>query len=65
MSEAIATKSPVMKTAKKERSFFLHDSLLIITMIVLAACGIIYQYLLSNYAGRVLGVMEHSIFACH
>lgn len=66
MSEALATKSPMVKTPKteqKERSFFLHDSLLIITMIVLAACGIIYQYLLSNYAGRVLGVMEHSIFA--
>lgn len=39
-----------------------HDLLLILTMATLAACGLIYQYLLSHYAGRVLGVMEHAIF---
>ncbi|MCK5296440.1 MAG: polyamine aminopropyltransferase [Alphaproteobacteria bacterium] len=32
-------------------------------MAVLAACGLIYEYLLSHYAGRVLGVMENAIFA--
>lgn len=31
-------------------------------MAVLAACGLIYQYLLSHYAGRVLGMMEHAIY---
>jgi len=41
---------------------FLQDSLLILIMAVLAACGLIYQYLLSHYAGRVLGVMEHAIY---
>lgn len=38
------------------------DILLISIMAVLAACGLIYQYLLSSYAGRVLGMMEHAIF---
>jgi spermidine synthase len=36
--------------------------LLIITMAVLAGCGLIYEYLLSHYAGRVLGVMESAIY---
>ncbi|GAA5130188.1 polyamine aminopropyltransferase [Thalassotalea piscium] len=39
-----------------------HDILLIITMAVLAGCGLIYEYLLSHYAGRVLGVMESAIY---
>jgi len=32
-------------------------------MAVLAGCGLIYEYLLSHYAGRVLGVMESTIYA--
>mgnify|MGYP000495033879 CR=1 FL=1 len=32
-------------------------------MAVLAACGLIYEYLLSHYAGRVLGVMESAIYS--
>ncbi len=39
-----------------------YDISLITIMAVLAACGLIYQYLLSHYAGRVLGMMEHAIF---
>jgi len=39
-----------------------HDVLLIVTMAVLAGCGLIYEYLLSHYAGRVLGVMESAIY---
>ena len=39
-----------------------HDLLLIVTMAVLAGCGLIYEYLLSHYAGRVLGVMESAIY---
>ena len=31
-------------------------------MAVLAGCGLIYEYLLSHYAGRVLGVMESAIY---
>ena len=45
----------------KQRLFW-HDLLLIITMAVLAGCGLIYEYLLSHYAGRVLGVMESAIY---
>ena len=39
------------------------DILLILTMAVLAGCGLIYEYLLSHYAGRVLGMMESTIYA--
>ncbi|WP_341501886.1 polyamine aminopropyltransferase [Gallaecimonas sp. GXIMD4217] len=39
------------------------DSLLIGIMAVLAACGLIYEYLLSHYAGRVLGTLESAIYA--
>lgn len=38
------------------------DVLLILTMAVLAGCGLIYEYLLSHFAGRVLGVMESTIY---
>lgn len=44
-------------------SVFWDDVLLIITMAVLAGCGLIYEYLLSHYAGRVLGAMESTIYA--
>lgn len=50
-----------MRAALKPQ-FFWHDVLLIITMAVLAGCGLIYEYLLSHYAGRVLGVMESAIY---
>ncbi len=30
---------------------------------ILAGCGLIYEYLLSHYAGRILGAVEHVIFA--
>ncbi|NMP15130.1 polyamine aminopropyltransferase [Thalassotalea sp. Y01] len=42
---------------------FWDDVLLILTMAVLAGCGLIYEYLLSHYAGRVLGIMESTIYA--
>ena len=44
------------------KKFFWDDSLLILTMALLAGCGLIYEYLLSHYAGRVLGVMESTIY---
>ena len=43
-------------------SRLIDDTLLILTMAVLAGCGLIYEYLLSHYAGRVLGVMESTIY---
>lgn len=45
-----------------QNSRLLDDTLLILTMAVLAGCGLIYEYLLSHYAGRVLGVMESTIY---
>ena len=45
-----------------KKSHLLDDTLLILTMAVLAGCGLIYEYLLSHYAGRVLGVMESTIY---
>ena len=46
-----------------KRRLFWDDTLLILTMAVLAGCGLIYEYLLSHYAGRVLGIMESTIYA--
>jgi len=38
------------------------DFLLIVIMGVLAGCGLIYQYILAHYAGRVLGSLETAIY---
>ncbi len=51
-----------MNTAQRRRRLFWDDALLIMTMATLAGCGLIYEYLLSHYAGRVLGVMESTIY---
>ncbi|MGB1263467.1 MAG: polyamine aminopropyltransferase [Cognaticolwellia sp.] len=48
-------------TSNKSRLW--DDVLLILTMAVLAGCGLVYEYLLSHYAGRVLGIMESTIYA--
>ena len=45
-----------------KKSHLIDDTLLIFTMAVLAGCGLIYEYLLSQYAGRILGVMESTIY---
>ena len=45
-----------------KKSLILDDTLLILTMAILAGCGLVYEYLLSHYAGRVLGVMESTIY---
>ena len=46
----------------QNKSHLIDDILLILTMAILAGCGLIYEYLLSHYAGRVLGVMESTIY---
>ncbi len=46
----------------EKNSHLLDDILLILAMAILAGCGLIYEYLLSHYAGRVLGVMESTIY---
>lgn len=45
------------------KSLKLKDFTLFVIMAVLAGCGLIYEYLLSHYTGRVLGAVETVIFA--
>ena len=40
-----------------------HDVVLIGTMGVVAACGLIYEYLMAHFAGRILGAVEPTIYA--
>jgi len=52
------------KQSEKHNKRILADDIFIITiMAILAGCGLIYEYLLSHYAARVLGVVESTIFA--
>jgi spermidine synthase len=51
------------KTNIRTRRLWLDDVILILAMAILAGCGLIYEYLLSHYAGRVLGIMESTIYA--
>ena len=46
----------------KNSNNLLHDLSLILIMGVLAGCGLIYEYLLSHYAGRILGSVESAIY---
>ncbi|SEK68274.1 spermine synthase [Colwellia chukchiensis] len=50
-------------TNNRNKRLLWDDILLILTMAVLAGCGLVYEYLLSHYAGRVLGIMESTIYA--
>jgi|GEM_PF-108859 len=45
------------------RRLFLQDAFLIVIMGTLAACGLIYEYLMAHYAGRVLGALESTIYS--
>lgn len=57
--------SPIKAQAKSAipLKLLIDDALLIVIMAVLAGCGLIYEYLLSHYAARVLGAVETTIFA--
>lgn len=46
----------------KDMSSLLKDLHLAIFVMNIAGCGIIYQYLLASYSGRVIGSMEIAIF---
>lgn len=48
--------------SNKKRRYLLDDIILITIMAVLAGCGLIYEYLLSHYAGRVIGAVESAIY---
>ncbi|MFC1603173.1 polyamine aminopropyltransferase [Pseudomonadota bacterium] len=50
-------------TVPSSRRLLGHDVLLIGGMLVLAGCGLIYEYLLAHYAGRILGAVESAIYA--
>jgi len=50
--------SPTSKLSLRQ-----HDFILFAIMGILAGCGLIYEYLLSHYAGRILGAVEQVIFA--
>ncbi len=67
VSSLFAAKIPrsLMKDTNKGRSktLLFHDIVLFSIMGILAGCGLIYEYLLSHYAGRVLGAVEQVIFA--
>ncbi|WP_394130455.1 polyamine aminopropyltransferase [Shewanella maritima] len=46
----------------KRRVSWFDDVLLLGIMAALAGCGLIYEYLLSHYAGRILGALEAAIY---
>lgn len=62
MLQPITNHFTTLSYMHSKNAHLLDDSLLILTMAVLAGCGLIYEYLLSHYAGRVLGVMESTIY---
>ena len=41
----------------------LHDAALIGAMGLVAACGLVYEYLMAHYAGRILGAVEPTLYA--
>lgn len=43
-------------------SSFIKDLRLSFLVMLIAGCGLIYQYLLASYSGRIIGVMEVAIF---
>ena len=53
----------IVSSSKKPKNIIFNDFILISIMAVLAACGLIYEYLLSHYAGRILGSMETAIYS--
>ncbi len=52
-----------MTTKPSRLSIRQHDFLLFAIMGMLAACGLVYQYLLAHYSGRILGAIDVVIFA--
>ncbi|MCJ8313345.1 MAG: polyamine aminopropyltransferase [Saccharospirillaceae bacterium] len=52
-----------MSSTAKRPHLIINDIIIISIMAVLAGCGLIYEYLLSHYAGRILGSMESAIYS--
>lgn len=61
MHESQTTSSATQAVQTSRLSWF-DDVLLLGIMAVLAGCGLIYEYLLSHYAGRILGALEAAIY---
>lgn len=55
-------KKPLTIQFFKPSARLLDDIIIISIMAVLAACGLIYEYLLSHFAGRVIGAVESAIY---
>lgn len=51
-----------MNTGSKAPPPHLQDVALLVIVAVVAGCGLVYEYLVSHYAGRVLGTMETAIY---
>lgn len=69
MTTPLLDPSPQIITGGKEQSpavsrhvSWFDDALLLGIMAALAGCGLIYEYLLSHYAGRILGALEAAIY---
>ncbi|NRD75301.1 polyamine aminopropyltransferase [Shewanella sp. VB17] len=60
MSEV--TEPAIAGNTKERQLSWFDDTLLLGIMAVLAGCGLIYEYLLSHYAGRILGALEAAIY---
>ena len=59
MSDHESSADPPRSAATVRR----HDVVLIGTMGVVAGCGLIYEYLMAHFAGRILGAVEPTIYA--
>ena len=62
---AVSDRDPHAATvpARSAMSVRRHDVVLIGTMGVVAGCGLIYEYLMAHFAGRILGAVEPTIYA--
>ncbi|MEO5368636.1 MAG: polyamine aminopropyltransferase [Magnetococcus sp. DMHC-1] len=49
--------------SSKQTALLGHDLFLIVVTALTAGCGLIYEYLLAHYAGRILGAVETVIYA--
>ncbi len=50
------------KTVQQGQGVAAKDMLLLLIMAIGAACGIVYEYLLAHYAGRVLGSVDVAVY---
>ena len=61
--ELNTTSSNLSIQASPKRNTRLHDLLLILAIGLVAACGLVYEYLMAHYTGRILGSVEPTIYA--